>query len=482
MLCFAFATGCNVVHSTSANSETNPTHNESPAVPGEEIERVEVSVSHRIRAFQAFLGLQQILELDANPEFIYAEPFDGTMTLRDAATLTLESDVDVRIAEVQATGQEALAAASIRSLGPQLTLDSSLSRDIHANPQPSGSIMTDGGISLELAQPILRREARVESLLQINEFETSEVSLENERSLAILEVSNAYLSILQSRLIITFAEEHEARLENLRILMEEQVNAGGASPAELQRVLSRIQGIRATISDVRAGLSSNIAQLVLLTSRRPERLIIPETIEGARPISIEDAFLIARQNNLEIQASRMLLTSRNLEVNAVLARRAPTIDLSLTQDLDQTWGSGRTSSNSATIGLNMNWVLFRNGVLNDELRSAQARVNEAEIRLEDAEQRLLGTLRETYVVLQAISEQYEAYVAQVESNEAVVEAFTQQIVATRRPVLDVLEAYQALYQSKVDLTNVVITETQLSLRVLYLLGELTIDNLGNEAL
>lgn len=448
---------------------------------GQQPKRAAVRVSQRVNDLRAYLGLRASLDLAVAPDFLSAEVFEGAMTMRDAAVLALQNGTDVRIAGAQAEGQSALAAATVKSLGPQLSLDSSLTREIETTLRPAGDLETTGVVSVELVQPILRRETQAEAVLQLNEAETAELSLENARSLAILEASNSYLSVLQSQLIIRFAEEHEARLEGLRMIMEERVNAGGASPAELQRVLARIQGIRATISDVRAGLSANIAELVLLTNTRPQSVTLPETIEGFLPETIEGAFEVAKRNNWEIRTSRNLLESGNLTVRTILAKRAPTLDLALTRELERTWLNGGGSTRDTTIGLNMNWILFRNGVLDEELRSAGARVTEAEIRLEDAEKSLLRTLRETYVVLRAISEQYDAYASQVQSNEAVVEAFTEQIVSTNRPVLDVLEAYQGLFQSKVDLTNVVVTETQLNLRVLYLLGELSVDSLGSGA-
>jgi adhesin transport system outer membrane protein len=446
---------------------------------GQEPKRAAVRVSQRVNDLRAFLGLHSSLELAVAPDFVSAEVFEGSMTMRDAAELALENRTDVRIATAQTKGQSAIADAAIRSLGPQVSLGSSVTRELETTVRSPGDLQTDATVSLELVQPILRREAQTQAVLQLNDVETSGLSLENARSLAILDASNAYLSLLQSQLIIRFAEEHEARLESLRMIMEERVNAGGASPAELQRVLARIQGIRATISDVRAGLSANIAELVLLTGSRPQTVTLPETIEGFLPETVEGAFEVAKRSNWEIRTSRNLVESANLTVRTILAKREPTVDVALTREMERTWLNGGSFTRDTTVGLNMNWVLFRNGALDEELRSAAARVEEAEIRLEDAEKSLLRTLRETYVVQRAISEQYAAYAAQVESNEAVVDAFTEQIVSTNRPVLDVLEAYQGLFQSKVDLTNVVVTETQLNLRVLYLLGELSVDRLGS---
>ena len=440
--------------------------------------RAELQVSQRVQDLREFLDVGASLELAASPDFLSAQAFGRPMSLRDAAALALENGTDVRIAAEQSIGQSALAAATVRSLGPQVVLNGSVTRELETTLRPAGELNTDGELSLRLVQPLVRPEGQATAALELNEAETSELTLENARSLAILEASNSYLSVLQSQLVIQFAEEHEQRLEGLRVIMEERVKAGGASPAELQRVLARIQGIRATISDVRAGLSSSVAELVLRTNSRPDSVTLPQQIDGYLPETIEGAFELAKRNNWEIRTSHNLIETAELAFRTVRARRSPTVDLALSRDLGRSRLEDDGFTRETNLGISMNWTLYRNGALDEELRSAAARVRETEIALEEAENNLLRTLRETYVVLRAISEQYTAYVAQVRSNEAVVDAFTAQIVSTNRPVLDVLEAYQSLFQSKVDLTNVVITETQLNLRVLYLMGELTLDSLG----
>jgi outer membrane protein TolC len=54
----------------------------------------------------------------------------------------------------------------------------------------------------------------------------------------------------------------------------------------------------------------------------------------------------------------------------------------------------------------------------------------------------------------------------------VVTAFRAQMVGSNRPLLDVLDAYQRQHQSRLDLTQALISEAQNQLRVAHLTGSL----------
>ena len=59
-----------------------------------------------------------------------------------------------------------------------------------------------------------------------------------------------------------------------------------------------------------------------------------------------------------------------------------------------------------------------------------------------------------------------------EGNRKVVEAFRAQLVGGNRPLLDVLDAYQRLHQSRLDLAQVLINTTQNEWRIAHLTGRL----------
>lgn len=446
--------------------------------PTPRVARRSVDVARRIAELQAALSLDSGYTLDVEAEFLSADLHPGAMTLADAARLALAAGTEVRIARAQLAGQQGLAAATLRSLGPQVTLSGSLDQEIETSERPDGQTATTADVTLEISRPLLNLPRIEESRRQLNEIGTSKLSMENARSLATLAAANAYLSVVQSRLIIVYAEEQARLLDGLRTTMQARVEAGGASRADLQRIEARLDGVRAATSDLRAGLASSIAELVLLTDRRPRAIVLPGGIGAALPAEVDDAYALALGGNWELRATRNQVLSNEIRLREIAMRTRPTVDATLSQELGREWADTASSNRDTSIGISFNWTLYRNGMLDAELASAQASVEEFELRREAAEKALLRNLRESYILLRAMSEQRAAFLDQVSTSADVVAAFDEQFRETNRPLLDLFDAYQNLFQAKVNLTNLVITETRLNLQILHLLGELSADRLG----
>lgn len=452
-----------------------PAHAE--AKPEVKVSRSPVAINARFSELQTFFDLPSSFSLAETVVLPSVTVFPGEMSMSDAARLSVTDGMDVRIAATRVSSQTAAARASALSLGPQISLQGDLSKDLFNSETTTGNLSQTGDLTLNLSRPLLNLPRQKEVERRFNDAGNAALDLENARSLAILAAAYAYLSVLQSQLIITYAEEYEQRLQALATVMEQRVAAGGSSGAELERVRGRIQGIRATISDVRAGLSTSLSDLVLLTGQQPQAIRLPLDIRFSIPTTSTEAFAVASEQNWEVRAATGALRTNELRLQEVELRRKPTVDATLSQGVGVDWTDGKSSSSNTSVGVSMNWTLYRSGMLREELAEATAEIAEAQARRTKALQTLQGNLQRSYVVLGAVAEQLAAYRQQVDSNEAVVLAFTEQIRATNRPVLDVLEAYQTLFQSKIDLTNLLVTETQINLQVLHLLGELSVDQI-----
>lgn len=441
------------------------------------VSRMPVSISARFLDLQTFLDLPVSFSLSDAILLPSVLVFPGEMSMTDAASLGVTDGMDVETAAARAAAQTAAARAAERSLGPQLSLQGELSQGLSNSERITGDLPRTADLTINLSRPLLNLPRKQEVERRFNDADNAALDLENARSLAILSTVDAYLSVLQSQLIITYAEEYEQRLQALATIMEQRVSAGGSSVAELERVRGRIQGIRATISDVRAGLSTSLSDLVILTGQQPKAVRLPLDIRFSIPKTSTDAFAVASIQNWEVRSATGALRTSELRQREVELRRKPTVDATVSQEVGVDWTNERSNSSNTSVGVSLNWTLYRNGMLREELAEAAARTREAEARRMMALQTLQGNLQRSYVVLGAVSEQLVAFKQQVESNEAVVMAFTEQVRSTNRPVLDVLEAYQTQFQSKIDLTNLLVTETQINLQVLHLLGELSIKTL-----
>ena len=283
--------------------ERAPAEVTSEGLDAPSVARRPVEIASRYRDLKDFLGLPDSFPLTSSIEALSGAIYPGEMSLVDAARLSVTGGMDVQIAAARANSRLAAARTARLSLGPQLTLQGELSQDLSNSEATAGNLERTGNITLNLSRPLLNLPRQQEVERRFNDASTAALEVENARSLAILEAVDAYMAVLQSQLIIAFAVEYEQRLEALATVMEQRVDAGGSSVAELERVRARIQGIRATISDVRAGFSTSLADLVVLTGQRPEAIRLPLDVNFSIPRTAEDAMAVATAQNWEIKTA-----------------------------------------------------------------------------------------------------------------------------------------------------------------------------------
>jgi adhesin transport system outer membrane protein len=99
-------------------------------------------------------------------------------------------------------------------------------------------------------------------------------------------------------------------------------------------------------------------------------------------------------------------------------------------------------------------------------------MQEKQLRADDTQRKLDQEVEAAYAALDAVNERYAALREELQANRTVVEAFKAQLVGGNRPLLDVLDAYQRLHQSKTDIAQLVISEVQNHVKVAHLTGRL----------
>jgi adhesin transport system outer membrane protein len=104
--------------------------------------------------------------------------------------------------------------------------------------------------------------------------------------------------------------------------------------------------------------------------------------------------------------------------------------------------------------------------------AAAARRDELAAKATNVERKLVQELEVAYANLDASAVRFAAVRDELDANTKVVTAFRKQLLGANRQLLDVLDAYQRLYQSRLDMTQALISEAQSQLRVAHLTGTL----------
>jgi outer membrane protein TolC len=120
----------------------------------------------------------------------------------------------------------------------------------------------------------------------------------------------------------------------------------------------------------------------------------------------------------------------------------------------------------------VNWSLLNGGTDLAQGRAAAARMREKQWQADDLERKLAQDLEATYASLDSVAERYTALREELVANRSVVAAFQAQLVGGNRPLLDVLDAYQRLHQSRIDLAQLVLGEVSNHAKVAHITGRL----------
>jgi adhesin transport system outer membrane protein len=430
----------------------------------------------RISELPALLGVASTLPLDAAARHGQAAPSAATSTrpvnLQLAMELGLAHSLDVQAAAARLESFEQTALAAQGALQPHMDGRAAAGTGWLETVQPHENRHRKEG-SLTLKQPLLdlpaARELRRQSLLA----DSSRVQWQAAVSNANLQVATAYLQALQARLALELGVDYERRLGELLTHVSARAEAGGTSKAERDRVRARVANARSQMADSRATLQAALRTLETLIGETPAHLAIGAPPLLAVPLSTEDALGEARVANRELVAARTEVAATALEASSQRGRFAPRVEFELSHTRATNAAGTVSYARDTKAMVVLTWSLLNGGTDLAQSRAAAARMREKQLRADDQERVLDQELSAIYASLDAVNERYSALREELAANRTVVDAFQAQLVGGNRPLLDVLDAYQRLHQSRLDLSQLVVSEVQNHLKVAHLTGRLS---------
>jgi adhesin transport system outer membrane protein len=185
-----------------------------------------------------------------------------------------------------------------------------------------------------------------------------------------------------------------------------------------------------------------------------------------------DALDLARVSNPELRAAWAEVNAADAERKVYRARFLPRLELELmhTRNVNVGGNESYTRDNRAMVVLTI--PLLSGGSDVAQMNASGSRRDELNAKARDVERKLALEIETAYANLEATSERFDSVREELEANRKVADAFKAQLTNASRQLLDVLDAYQRLYQSRLDLSQVLIGEARNQLRLAYLTGSL----------
>jgi outer membrane protein len=258
----------------------------------------------------------------------------------------------------------------------------------------------------------------------------------------------AYMNVVGSE------ENVDLRLNNLRVLQEEQKAAqdrfdvGEVTRTDVALAESRVAEARSELVRARGLLVDAQEEYRAVVGRLPGRLN-PTPPFPARPASLDAARAIAARNHPDIlQAQRQIATSELL-VLATEANLGPTAtldaDIGLTNNL-----RNDNYNETSGIGLSFRQRLYQGGGRNAELRRSMAQRDAQRANLITVQRDVLQAVANAWVGLETAEARLIANNDQVEAAQIAFEGIREEATLGARTTLDVLQAEQNLLDALTD--------------------------------
>lgn len=283
----------------------------------------------------------------------------------------------------------------------------------------------------------------------------------------------AYLQILQSSMSMLLADQYKQYLDALGERMLKRVEGGGAATADLDRIVSRASIAENARVEASAQYETNILQFQRLTGIVPTRLQIPARLAPSIPGEYKTALERATRKNPSYLSSVEKIDAARLDRNKLFSGVVPKVYAQYMSGY--TYNAGGAADGNPVDGvyptsrtdsamLIMQWNL-NGGTQIASGMSGVHKTRQMQYQSIDVQKRLEQGMSTSYSAINATQERLNILQKTVEANERVVVAYEEQFKNGTRQLFDLLDAYEQLYNSRLNMLRAIFAYTQATYQI-----------------
>ena len=403
----------------------------------------------------------------------------GAITLPEALDMSRQRSDELKAQDAAAHASRWVARSTLGRYGPKLTAQYQRGREhsyssgetaqISPIPEPSHT-RTDQ--SVVLRQPLVdvaalaayRRDDRLAEAESAKRSQT-EVNV-------AFDVVTAYYQLVQFQLLVELGKEHNERMQSLLGYMTRRAEGGGASGADRERVRAMSLAVQRDLVDARSELAHAQMSFARLTGTLPSSLLVTQDKFALFPPTAEQATQQMVESNPQLLALRKQIEAAAFDRSSTRASMLPKVSLEV-GDYRSTNASGIPGTTHDRRAMLVMTLDVLNGGSEYAMSQAQAQQQEQlRHQYDDTVRKARERLQTNYLNLTSIRAQMAIGSEENKANSQVAAAFDAQLVASNRSLLDVLDTYQKLYQNRINLVKLFVSERQATYQVLKDVGRI----------
>lgn len=303
-----------------------------------------------------------------------------------------------------------------------------------------------------VSQPVFSGFSTVNSVKAADRaIKAAQNSLSNIEQNILLEASTAYLDVLQNRAIVELQKNNEELLLKKLEETKERFNVGEVTRTDVSQAEARhSQAISDRIAS-EGNLQASVATYIELIGKEPTDLSEPVEMIKYLPSSYDEALNVALKNNYTIKEAQHIYASKGYEVYANTGALFPTISLDGSIGRNKAeQGEIDTTTENAEWGVNLSIPLYAGGATRAKIRQSKYQKWQAQEGVLEAKRAVKASVLSAWEYMKSNESQLKAIEAQIEANTIALEGVQKEEALGNRTILDVLDSYQELLNSKVN--------------------------------
>jgi outer membrane protein len=290
----------------------------------------------------------------------------------------------------------------------------------------------------------------------------------------MLSAVTSYLDVVQNQAVLELSINNEQVLRRQLEATNDRFRVGEVTRTDVSQAEATLATAKATRVQAEGNLETVRAAFERFIGEPAGLLEVP-TERPVLPTSRAEAASLAARNNPNVVSAQFNEAAARDAVGVVRGQLLP--QLSIVGDLNKgqetaTQFENRTV-NSASIIARMTMPLYEGGQIYSQTRQATETVGERRNQIDDARRQVVQQAQADWETLQANRAQVEALKVSVHANEIAAEGVQQEALVGARTVLDVLNAEQTLFTSRVGLVQAQHNEAVAEFSVSADIGRLT---------
>lgn len=351
----------------------------------------------------------------------------------------------------------------------------------------NNKVNTDNGskaeyMGAEVTQPLFNGFSTVNSVKAADSnVRAAQYDLANYEQSVFLSASEAYLNVVRDTAILDLQRSNEQLLKKQLDETTERFNVGELTRTDVAQANSSYSQAIASRISAEGNLQVSKAVYQQVIGKQPVNLSEPDNIHTFLPASFDRALSYTMDNNYQILAAKQALNAKDYTVKsnygALLPQLSASASASKSKNNPRYYGLENTEVDSVEWGLNLTVPLYDAGENRAKIRQSKYSKWQSYEEVLSAERSAVSDVTSYWESMVANDAKIKALQDQVKADAIALEGVKKEELLGNRTVLDVLNAYQSLLDSQVEVVKARREYYLSAMQVMQAMGRLTAENL-----